>query len=194
MQNNALGQRRPRLFAQAMKERESGQTIVLILIALAIIGGGWWFLNSSRASNEKSAWAFANDAATRIVLQQETRFLDRALSPSAQVLYPPSWRERLIAMIRETGTPQSDMRLRGHVEFVSGFFDPSGEFIAEWKFPNGPASIDLKISHPHQSWQIDGINWTWQPPPPPTPTPTATPEPTAPPEPTATPSPAPRRR
>jgi len=177
-------------FSKSRSRRsESGQVIVLLLILLAILGGGYWLLISSREKREKEAWAFARDAATRIVVQQDMRFLDRTLSPKAQVLYPPSWRERLMTRIREPGPPQSEPRMRGQLFFRSQFFNPEGEFIVEWDFPTGPASIDLKISHPQALWQIDGINWTWQAPPPP---PTPTPSPTA--SPSPSPSPARKKR
>ena len=70
--------------------------------------------------------------------------------------------------------------MTGDLFFTSRFFDPAGVFRAEIQFPTGPAYLDLKISHPQALWQIDGLNWTWQPPPPPpTPMPSPTPTPTA---------------
>jgi len=181
---------RPLCFTARNRRSESGQVIVLILILLAILGGGWWVLKSSRDKREKEAWVFAKEAATRIVIQHDMRFLDRVLSQKAQLLYPPSWRERLMDRIREPGAAKSELRMRGNVLFTSQFFEPIGTFIAEWDFPTGPGFLEMKISHPQAFWQIDALNWTWQPPPPPPPPPPSTPTPT----PSPTPSPSPPRR
>lgn len=169
---------------------ERGQVVVLLIVLLAVLGGGWWMLKSSRDKREKEAWEFAREAATRIVVQHDIRFLDRTLSQEAQMMYPPSWRERLMDRIREPGAVKSEMRLRGTVLFNSQFFEPAAEFIAEWDTPTGPGSLDLKFSHPKAFWQIDGLNWTWQPPPPPTPSPTPSPSPL----PSATASPKAKRK
>ncbi len=162
---------------RAISHRESGQTIVLILIVVAIVLGGWWYLKRARDQREVEAQDFAKEAATRIVLQHDMHFLNTALSQTAQALYPPSWRERMMDRIKEMGAPQSEMHFKGEVHFNSGYFDPEGEYLAGWNFARGPGSIDIKISHPQLLWQIDGINWTWNLPPPPTPSPTPTPTP-----------------
>ncbi len=164
--------------------------IILLLVVLAVLGGGWWYLKKHRAQREQEGRAFAEEATRRIVLQQDAHFLGFHLSPRAQVLYPPSWRMRLLESIREPGPARPDFRVKGQVNFVSQFSEPTGRFVAEVATPTGPGFLELQISHPGVLWLIDAINWTWQPPP--TPTPAATPSPTAPSSPT--PAPAKGRR
>ncbi len=175
------------------RSRERGQVIVLLLILLAMAGGAWWYATSTRARKEKEAQAFANDVAHRVILQHDTRLLDLTLAPDAKVVYPPSWRERMFEFIRAQGAPLSEIRLTGEVRFTHHFLDPRGQFRAELDYANGPAYLELNISHPGVLWQIDQINWIWPrpPEPPPTPTPAATPTPTPVPP---TPAPTTRKR
>ena len=153
----------------------SGQVLVLLIILLAILGGGFWYMTQSKQANEKAARAFAQDAATRILLQHDDRFLAFSLAPEVQVTYPPSWRYRLFTRLQEMGAPTSNIELNGGVTFTSGFFEPKGDFHAKLNFADGPASLDLQISHPRALWQIDAINFTWTPHVEPTPSPTPAP-------------------
>ena len=163
---------------------------MLLLILLAIAGGGLWFLLRSKETNQKAAYDFAFEAATRVVLRQDGRFLDLALAPAAQVTYPPSWRERLFLRIRDLGTPEQQVALDGSVRFTSGFFDPQGHFRAQINFPENPAFLDLTVSHPRALWQIDTINFIWTPHAEPTPPP-AIPEASIEPTPSPTPEKSP---
>ncbi len=172
---------------------ENGQVIVILLILLAMAGSALWYAKTSRVAKEKEAWAFANDVAHRVILHGDTRILDLTLSPQAKVAYPPSWRERMFEFIRAQGQPHSDIRLTGEVQFAYRFQDPQGHFRAELDYENGPAYLDLRISHPGVLWQIDHMNWIWQRPPEPAPTPiwaaSVTPAPTP-----VLPSPSPSKR
>ena len=165
--------------------REGGQVIVLLLIVIAVIGGGLWFMKSYRDMREKEAWAFANEAADRIVLKRDQRFLDFSLTQRAQMTYPPSWRMRMLHHVAEPGTPNPKFNLKGDVAFKNYFFEPSGHFTAQFEYPTGPAFLELHVSHPGALWVIDDINWTW--PPQPTPTPAAIPAPGTQPAPGAVP-------
>jgi hypothetical protein len=166
--------------------RESGQVIILVVIVLAVLGGGWWFLKSNRDMRDREARAFANEIVTRLVLQGDTRFLDRNLTQKAQLLYPPSWRMRFFDYIRQQGPPPATFQMtKEEVLFQSYFFEPSATFIAQFNYPNGPAYLEVNISHPGALWVIDSINWTWSPaaptptpPPPPAPVEVISPSPT----------------
>lgn len=175
---------------RARPERESGQVIVLILIVLAVLGGGWWMMKSNRDNREREAREFAEEATRRVVLQHDLRYLDVNLSPDAQRQYPPSFRMRMLDYIREAGTPNSpQFKMKGTVRFTDQFFDPTGEFLAQFDYPAGPAYFEVHVSHRGVQWLIDAINWTWQPlAPPPTPTPFVMP--TIPPTPSPSPSPS----
>ncbi len=172
------------------RSAERGQAIVLVLIVVALIAGGYWMLLSSRTSREEGALRFAQDAAHRLVLQQDMRFLNQTLAPRAQVLYPPSWRERFFGYIRALGPVQGAIEMEGHVSFTSQFFSPVGTFHGRFNVASGPASVEIHFSHPGVRWEIDGLNLNWTATPTPTPTPIATPVATA----TPPPSPTPRRR
>ena len=163
----------------------SGQVLVLLIILLAILGGGYWYLAQSKQANEKAARAFAQEAAMHIVMQHDDRFLARAIAPEAQITYPPSWRWRLFTQLQGLGTPAPNIDLDGQVRFTSGFFEPRGDFHAKINFPDGPAVLDLQVSHPRALWQIDAINLTWTPKA--TPTPSPTPVPSVQPTPSPTP-------
>jgi hypothetical protein len=145
-------------------------------------------LISSRASREEEAFQFARYAAQSLVLQQDIHFLNRTLAPRAQVLYPPSWRERFFGYIRALGPVQGDIQIEGHVAFTSQFFSPVGTFHGRFNVASGPASIEMHFSHPGVRWEIDGLNLNW------TALPTPTPMPTAAPSPSATPSTSPTPR
>jgi hypothetical protein len=166
----------------------SGQVLVLALILLAMAGGGFWYLLRSKQINEAAARAFAEEAAARIIVQEDGRFLDGALSMEAKVKYPPSWRDRLITQIRGLGPRDPKIELYGEVNFTSGFFDPRGIFRVKINYAENPAFLDLVVSHPRALWQIDVINFTWTPHVEPTPAPT--PEPSITPTPPPTPEPA----
>jgi hypothetical protein len=171
--------------APARRARESGSIIILLLVVLAALGGGYYFLKQNRDMREKEAWAFANDAANRIVLQRDQRFIDFNLTQKAQMQYPPSWRIRMLEYIREAGTPNPQFHVKGDVAFTNQFFDPHANFTVQFDYPTGPGYLELHVSHPGALWVIDDLNWTWPPPATPTPAPIA-------PVPGAQPSPGPQ--
>ena len=172
----------------ARAARIRGEGLGLLLIVLAILAGGAWFVHSSRRDAEKNCRVFATLVAERVAVNYDEKFLHVRLGPEAQVKFLQSARERLIARLRELGTPAQPIEVEGKVEFTSYFFKPKGTFRARLNYPNTVAYLDLAISSGMTVWQVDEINLTWDPPP--TPTPTATPVPT----PTATPTPKPKRR
>jgi hypothetical protein len=173
--------------------RENGSVIVLLLVVLAAVGVGWWLLKSSRDRRETEGRAFADQAMQHVVLQRDQRFLDFYLSRQAQQQYPPSFRMRLMDYVREPGNPDPKYQMKGQVTFTQQFFEPNGTFIGEFAYPTGPAYLEVQISHPGALWQIDAINWTWNPPAPtPTPVPLVSATPT--PSPTPSPTPTPRKK
>lgn len=152
---------------------------MLILIVLTVLIGGYWMLLSSRKNTEQDAQRFAREAAERLILQQDMRFLNQTLTPNAQRLYPPSWRDRFFGYVRDLGPLQGQLAVYGRVDFVSEFFQPSAVFHADFPVAAGPASLELHFSRPSARWQIDALNLTWSAPPTPTPMPTIAPTPTA---------------
>lgn len=171
--------------------------VVLIVVVLAVVAGGLWLMQRNRDMREREARAFANEIATRLVLQQDTRFLDFSLTQKAQLMYPPSWRVRFFDYIRQQGPPPPQFQMtKGEVFFQNYFFEPTGHFIAQFDYPPGPAFLEMNISHPGALWVIDSLNWTWTPAPTPPPTPPPMPvlEPTPTPSPSPSPEPAKSRR
>ncbi|MFN2477157.1 MAG: hypothetical protein ABR526_12560 [Chthoniobacterales bacterium] len=159
--------------------QQRGQVMVLIVIVLAILGGGYWMLLSARQKTEQDAQSFAREAAERLILQQDMRFLNQTLTQHAQVLYPPSWRERFFGYVRDLGPVQSDLAVYGRVDFVSEFFQPTGVFHADFQAATGPASVELHFTRPASRWEIDAVNLNWSAPPTPTPMPMTVPIPAA---------------
>ncbi len=109
--------------------------------------------------------------------------------PRAQILYPPSWRERFFGYIRDLGPLQTGIEIEGHVSFTSQFFSPVGVFHGRFNVASGPASVEIHCLHTGVRWEIDGLTLSWTPPPTPTPTPIPTATPTV----TPSPSPTPRK-
>src|SRR4051794_30183185 len=88
-----------------LRRGEEASVIILLLVVLAVIGGGYWFMKQNRDMREREALAFATDAANKIVLQRDQRFIDFNLTQKAQMTYPPSFRFRMLELIRNAGTP-----------------------------------------------------------------------------------------
>lgn len=158
------------VFVRSASRPERGQVVVLLVIVLAVLGGGAWWLFVAKRQSEEGARAFAREAATRLALHFDQKFLDVRLGREAQVSYPPSFRERLLNRLRQLGVPAQEIELEGEVTFTSHFFEPKGQFRARLNYPTKPAYLDLTVSN-RQTWQIDRLNLTWDP------TPVATPEP-----------------
>ena len=170
---------------------EVAQVVLLLVIVLAVIAGGLWFLKRNRDMREREAQAFANEIASKLVYQNDVRFLDRNLTQKAQLMYPPSWRLRIMDYIKTQGPPPPQFKwTKSEVLFNNYFFDPAGSFIAQFDYPPGPAYLEMQISHPGALWVIDAINWTWTPAPTPAPTPFV-PAPEVVPLPSPSPSPSP---
>jgi hypothetical protein len=170
--------------ARTAGNRGEGGIGFLVIVGVLILGIVWW-LYSSRQDADKKSRAFAAEVVTHVAVNYDEKYLHVHLSPEAQVNYLQSWRERLIARLRELGVPAQPIAVTGTVAFSSQFFDPHGTFRAELKYPNTSAFLDLEVSRGMTVWQVDKIDLTWTPPPTPTPAPvvaTPTPTPTPPPE------------
>jgi hypothetical protein len=148
---------------RGIPERRKGEGLVFVLVILAILCGIVWYLYNSRRNTEKEGWAYAREVADHIVLQKDTRYVDQNIAAQAQVGMPPSFRERIFNKLNELGAPDRNIKLQGHLNFSSYFFEPRGYFRAEVAFPSGPAYLDMTISPSHGPWQIEGLNLTWDP-------------------------------
>lgn len=144
--------------------RVAAQTVVLLLIVLAILAGIGWWLFYSRRQGEETAKAFAREAAVQLAMRHNVKFLARSLGREAQVRYPPSFRERLLSHLRRLGLA-TGVDIEGQVTFTSHFFEPRGQFRARLNYPTMYADLDIAVSNPYAWWQIDYLNLTWYPPP-----------------------------
>ena len=177
---------------RARAARVRGEGLVLLLIVLAILAGGTWFVFSSRRESEKNCQAFALLVAERVAVHYDEKFLHVRLGPDAQKKFLQSVRDRMIAQLRQFGTPAQPIPLKGEVQFESGFFKPRGTFRAHLKYPDKMAYLDLAISSGMTVWQVDDIYLTWDTPP--APAPTATPALAPTPTPTPIPEQKPKRK
>ena len=175
---------------RAQAARIRGEGLVLLLIVLAILAGGTWWVFSSRREAEKNCREFATLVAERMAVHYDEKFLHVRLGPDAQKKFLQSVRDRMIAQLRQFGTPAQPIPLTGDVQFESGFFRPMGTFRAHLKYPGRTAYLDLAISSGMTVWQVDDIYLTWDTPPAPAPTATPALAPT----PTPTPEQKPRRK
>lgn len=164
----------------------------LWIIVLFLVGGALWFLFASRKDGDKNARVFASEVAQKIAVNYDEKYFHVHLSPQAQATYLQSWRDRLIARLREFGPLTKPIETKGDVYFSSYFFEPRGNFKSELTYATTTATLEMTISRGMTVWQIDEINLIWTPPPTPTPAPTpvATPSPT----PSPTPEQKPRRK
>jgi len=159
---------------------------IWIIVAL-LIAGAWWFLSSSRKDGEKNARAFAKEVVQRVAINYDEKYLHVHLSPEAQTKYLASWRERLLANLKQLGQVKQPIEVRGDVRFSNYFFSPNGDFKADLVYPTTTATLELFVTRGMTVWQIDDINLIWTP----APTPTPVPTPAMSPSPTPSPSPPP---
>jgi hypothetical protein len=141
--------------------RARGEGLVLVIVILAILGGACWYLFSCRRNSEQEAWAYAREVAEHVALQRDARFVDLNLSAKAQVEMPPSSRERILNKLGELGAPDKRIKITGHVDFSSYFFEPKGSFRAQINFAASPVYLDMSISPSRGPWQIDALYVTW---------------------------------
>ncbi|HSH38155.1 MAG TPA: hypothetical protein VK993_05160 [Chthoniobacterales bacterium] len=157
--------------AGRVRHRERGQSAVLVVVLLAIVGGIAAWLFAARARSEAEAREFARDAATRLAVDLDRKFFDRAIAPDRVAKYPPSYRDRVIDKLRGFGRPIAPVELEGSVSFTSHFFQPTATFRAHLRYPQMPANLYLTISRPRGWWQIDDMNISWEQAAPPEPPP-----------------------
>lgn len=148
---------------RSARTTRGGEGLLLAVVLLLILGALAWYLFSSRRNTEREAWAYAREVAEHVILQRDSRWIDANLSYQAQLVMPPSFRERIFTKLAELGTPNRDIKLTGHVTFSSYFFDARGNFRAEATFPNGPAHLIIAVSPSHGPWQIEGLDLIWDP-------------------------------
>ncbi len=145
--------------------RERGQAIVLLLIALAVVGGLAWWLSASREKSQEAATAFAREAGVRLGRQFDRRFLDVHIAPEVQTRFPASFRDRVIEHLQRFGVADENVEVEGDVAFTNHFFQPRGTFKVHLFYPSGmKADLYLTVSDPHGWWQIDYANLVWYPP------------------------------
>ena len=164
----------------------------LLVILVLILGGIAWWLFSSRQDAQKTVRAFAAEVTKKTAVDLDGKYLNLHLSSAAQGQYLVSWRDRLLARLKEFGVPEQPIDIQGDVAFTSYFFDPHGLLTAQLKYPTTTARLELGVSRGMTNWQIDSIDLIWNPPPAPTPGPTPLATPT--PIPTPTPEPEHKRK
>ncbi len=144
---------------------ERGEAIVLLLIALAVVGGIAWWLFHTRAESQEAATAFAREAGVRLGRQFDRKFLDVHIGPEVQTRFPASFRDRLIEHLQRLGVAEENVEAEGDVEFTNHFFQPHGTFKVHLFYPTGmKTDLYLTVSDPHGWWQIDYANLVWYPP------------------------------
>jgi hypothetical protein len=144
------------------RSKSSGQVVVLLIIVLGLIGAGYWWLFSTKQEMAKGGKEFANEAAQKIVVQQDLNFFASHLGPQARMNFPASAQQEFMNEIVQMGAPVGPINLQGQIEFQSQFFEPHGSFHVRINYPARYADFDLTISHPVGRWQIDEIAFVKQ--------------------------------
>ena len=139
------------------QSKSSGQVLVIVIIALALIGAGFWWLFSNKEAMAKEGRAFGREAVQRIAVQHDLNFFASHLSPEARLQFPPSAQQDFIGRIQKLGTPAGSVDVQGDITFQSQFFEPRGNFHARINYSARGAEINVAISHPVGRWQIDDV-------------------------------------
>ena len=138
--------------------KTSGQTIVLVVIVLVLLGVAYWYLASTKQEMAKEGNQFANELVQKIVVQRDLNFFASRLSPQARMNFAaPTAQQEFINEIARHGAPAGPVNVQGTIEFQSQFFEPHGSFHARINYPAEYAEMNFSISHPVGRWQIDDI-------------------------------------
>jgi hypothetical protein len=164
---------------------EGGLAIWIILLAL--LAGALWFLYSSRAEAERKMREFAGRVVQTMAVNYDPRFLNNHMTSQAQANYIPSFRDRMVGVLKGFGPMSKPIETKGSVQFNNLFFDPTGSFKSTLTYPTMTATMNLTVIRAMNDWQVDQIELVWTPPPTPTPSPTPQMTPTPTPSPTAQP-------
>jgi hypothetical protein len=144
------------------RSQSSGQILVILIIALALVGGGFWWLVSNKQAMAKEGREFGREAIQRLVVQHDLNFFASRLSPAARINFPPSTQQEFIGEMAKMGAPVGPIDVQGNIEFQSQFFEPRGNFHARINYPATWADINVAISHPVGRWQIDDASFMAQ--------------------------------
>ncbi len=138
-----------------------GNSLVTILILLAVVGGGFFLLNGHKQAMEREAHAYAAETVERLLFAHDQTYLGKNLSSAAALDFPPARQEIWVKKLIEAGAPARPVNCEGNVNFESHFFNPSAALHAHLLFAGGPGDLALNISHPGGRWQIDAISIDW---------------------------------
>src|SRR2546423_3319262 len=146
------------------RRRRGEGGLAIWIIILAILGGAVWFLYSSRRDAEKQAKNFAEKIVKTMAVDCDTRFLNANMTPSAQVNYIPSWRDRMVGYLKGFGPMAKPIETTGDVSFSSVFFDPHGRFKSVLTYSNMTATMNVAVVPGMKNWQVDELNLLTTPP------------------------------
>jgi len=141
----------------------SGQGLVIIVILLGVIGAGLWYLYSNKATTNREARAFAQDAVQKLAVDHDLKYLSDHLGPQAKLDNPPSQQQYIIQRFAQFGVPAQPIQIDENITWESYFFEPRGYFTAHLNYPAQGATLQIATSHPVSRWQIDNITFTTQP-------------------------------
>ena len=142
-----------------------GSGLVVIIILVCVIGGIYWWLWNTKKQSDHDARVFGREIINRLTVQHDLSFFRNNLSPQARLDMPPSVQQGMIEKLTSMGVPAQPIKIEENITFESTFFSPRGIFTADLNYPEGPAQLQLAVSHPVGKWQVDNLTLIWSKPP-----------------------------
>ena len=144
---------------------EAGQTLVFIIIVIAVIGAGLFFLNSMRKDAKVEGEAFTHEIIEKCAFQHDVKWLHSKVASDRRVAIPPAMDDQFIYYLTKLGVPDRNYKLDGQLEFESYFGSPHGSYKTILTYPTQHATVNFTIARPSGVWLITDFGVTYERPP-----------------------------
>src|SRR6476661_10914545 len=84
---------------------EAGQTLVFIIIVIAVIGAGLLFLNSMRKDAKVEGERFAHELIEKCAFQHDVKWLHGKVASDRRVTIPPAMDDQFIYYLNNSVSP-----------------------------------------------------------------------------------------
>lgn len=144
---------------------EAGQTLVFIIIVIAVIGAGLLFLNSMRKDAKVEGERFAHELIEKCAFQHDVKWLHSKVASDRRVAVPPAMDDQFIYYLNKLGVPDRNYKLDGQLEFDGYFVSPHGSYKTILTYPTQHATVNFTIARPSGIWLITDFGVTYERPP-----------------------------
>jgi hypothetical protein len=149
------------LLKRPRQASESGQTLVFIIIVIAVIAAGLFFLNSMRKDAKVEGESFARELIEKCAFQHDVKWLHTKVASDRRAAIPPAMDDQFIYYLTKLGVPDRNYVLDGKLEFDSYFVSPHGSYKTILTYPTQHATVNFTIARPSGIWLITdfGVNY-----------------------------------